>query len=356
VPAVSRPLLQHYPALADALPLIELASLPTPLERAADAEAGFEAGELWIKRDDLSGERYGGNKVRKLEFLLADAQARGCDAVLTYGAVGSNHALATAIYAHQLGLKCYAVLTPQPPTAKVARTLRYQMRLGTRLHTAANLQAIRKVTDEILEDHPTGARRVYQIPFGGSSWLGTVGFVNAAFELAEQIGDQPPPDFVYAATGTMGTTIGLAIGFRLLGWPTKVMGVRVVPQPIMTPEYFERLWQETSEELSARDPGIPRLPDPFENVVGRDGFLGEGYAIPTEATHEAVRLADELIGIGLETTYTGKAMAGLIHDARAGDLADRRTVFWQTYNSRPYPELDGVEAELDPELEAYLEA
>ena len=351
---MTRPLLQAYPALAAALPMIELAELPTPLERAADAEGGFCAGELWIKRDDLSGERYGGNKVRKLEFLLADAQARGCDAVLTYGAVGSNHALATAIYAHQLGLKCYAVLTPQPPTAKVARTLRYQMQLGTRLHSAANLQEIRKVTDEILDDHPTGKERVYQIPFGGSSWLGTVGFVNAALELAAQMGDRPPPDFVYAATGTMGTTIGLAIGFRLLGWPTKVMGVRVVPQPIMTPEYFESLWQETSEELSARDASIPILVNPFDNVVGRDGFLGEGYAIPTEATREAVRLADALIGIELETTYTGKAMAALIHDGRTGDLANRRTVFWQTYNSRPYPDLGSVATELEPELEAYL--
>jgi len=353
---VSRPLLQRYPALADALPWIGLASLPTPLERAAEAESEFGAGELWIKRDDLSGETYGGNKVRKLEFLLADASARGCDAVLTYGAVGSNHALATAIYAHQLGLKCHAVLTPQPATAKVARTLRYQMRLGTRLHTAANLREVRKVTDEILADHPTGAERVYQIPFGGSSWLGTVGFVNAAFELAAQIGDRPPPHFVYAATGTMGTAIGLAIGFRLLGWPTKLMAIRVVPQPIMTPENLERLWRETSEELSARDSSIPPLPEPFENVVGRDRFLGEGYAIPTEATHEAVRLADELIGIGLETTYTGKAMAGLIHDGRAGDLADRRTVFWQTYNSRPYPDLGDVEAELGPDLAAYLGA
>ena len=351
---MSRPLLQRYPVLASALPWVELATLPTPLEQVSDA--GFDTGGLWIKRDDLSGEPYGGNKVRKLEFLLADAQARGCDAVLTYGAVGSNHALATAIYAHQLGLKCYAVLTPQPPTAKVARTLRYQMRLGTRLRSAGNFPQIRAVTEEILEDHPTGADRVYQIPFGGSSWLGTVGFINAAFELAGQLGDRPPPDFVYSATGTMGTTIGLAIGFRLLGWSTRVMGVRVVPQPILTPEYFERLWQETSTELSARDPAIPIMDDPFANVVGRDGFLGEGYAIPNEATREAVQIAGERYGIGLETTYTGKAMAALLHDGRAGDLAGRSAVFWQTYNSRPYPDLDEAAADLEPELEAYLEA
>ncbi len=352
---MSRPLLDRYPALAAALPHLELGRLPTPIERAPDAEAEFDCGELWIKRDDLSGDAYGGNKVRKLEFLLADAQQRGCDAVLTFGAVGSNHALATAIYAQQLGLKCYAVLTPQPPTEKVARTLRYQLSLGTSLHPAENMQDIRAVTAQILAAHPGGAQRVYQIPFGGSSWLGTVGFVNAAFELAEQLDDKPPPDFVYAATGTMGTTIGLAIGFRLLGWPTQVMGVRVVPQPVMTPEYFDRLYTETNGELARLDARIPVYADPLKNITGLDGFLGEGYAIPTEATREAVRLAGELIGLGLETTYTGKAMAALIHAGRAGELAGRRAMFWQTYNSRAYPEMRAVNTELPSALAAYLD-
>ena len=348
------PLFERYPALARALPRLELAELPTPLQVAADAAKRWSLGELLIKRDDLSAERYGGNKIRKLELLLADAQRRGCAGVITYGAAGSNHALATAIYAHELGLECHAVLTPQPPTPKVARTLRYHRKLGTRLHAAANLQEVEACTERLLAAQPGGAAKLYRVPWGGSSWLGTVGFVNAALELAQQLAGRRP-DFIYSATGTMGTTIGLALGLRLLGWSTQIMAVRVVPQPVMNPEYFLRLYQETNRELHELDAAIPIFEDPESNVRVRDGFLGDGYALPTEGTHEAVRLARELIGLELETTYTGKAMAALIHDGREGALQDQCVVFWQTYNSRAYPSLDAHGDELLEPFAHYFE-
>lgn len=332
------PLFTRYPALAGQLPWRRLADLPTPLDDGSAAAAAWGIGELRIKRDDLAADLYGGNKIRKLEFVLADALARGCDAVVTFGAAGSNHALATAIYARQLGLDCYAVLTPQPPTTKVASTLRYHAWLGTRLYAASTMPGVQEVVAGIRAAHPTGGERIYEVPWGGSSWLGNAGFVNAAFELAAQWGDAPPPDRVYAAAGTLGTNIGLAMGFSLLGWPTRVESVRVVPHQIMSPQYFERVYRETNAELHARAPELTLVADPYANVSARDEFYGEGYALPTAGTTEAVALAGQLLGLRLETTYTGKAMAALIHDAREGRLRGQRVVFWQTYNSRPYPE------------------
>lgn len=327
-------LVSRYPGLA-ALPHMAIADLPTPLEPAESLAASVGAGELLIKRDDLSAAIYGGNKVRKLEYLLADARQQGCDAVVTFGAAGSNHALATAIYARRFGLGCYAVLTEQTPSKKVADTLRYHALLNTRLVPAAGMEGVRQAFDAIASAHPGGADRLYRVPWGGSSWLGTAGFVDAAFELAGQT--SRPPDFVYAATGTMGTTAGLALGFRLLGWPTRVVGVRVTPLPVMSPDSFIKLFETTNRELHALDPTLPLFDDPLANVDLRDEFFGAGYAIPTEATLEAIDLAGELCSLKLEDTYTGKAMAGMIADARAGRLAGRRTVFWHTYNSRPWP-------------------
>lgn len=347
-------LAERYPALAETLPFTPLACLPTPLEPARRLAGRLDIAALDIKRDDLSGEIYGGNKVRKLEHLLADALARECDAVLSFGAVGSNHLLATAIYARQLGLACYGVVSDQPPTPKVAATLRYHALLGTCLVHAPDMAAIRQAERSLAEGHRGGPAGLYRIPWGGSSWLGATGFVNAALELATQVA--APPDRIYLANGTMGTAVGLAIGCRLLDWPTRIIGVRVSPLGSNTGEYGRRLFLETTSELHRRDPAFPALEDAFRNLDVRDGFLGDGYAVPTEAAREAIGLAAEEAGLDLDMTYTGKAMAALVSDARAGRLRNRRVLFWLTYNSRPYPAgLDRVStAGLPAGLRRYL--
>jgi 1-aminocyclopropane-1-carboxylate deaminase/D-cysteine desulfhydrase-like pyridoxal-dependent ACC family enzyme len=329
-------LMERFPGLHDRLPHLQLATLPTALDSADALATELGVRRLWIKRDDLCAEPYGGNKVRKLEYLLADALERQCDAVLTYGAAGSNHALATAIYARRVGLDCYAVMTHQAPTPKVADTLRYHALLGTKLIPAGSFQDTVAARDAVLAGHATGGHKVYDIWWGGSSWVGTTGFVNAGLELGQQLA-RDPPDCVYVAAGTQGTAVGLAIGMRLLNWRTTVRGVRVVPMPDRLPAAYNRLFRETCQELHARDPGFPILDDPLANFELRDEFLGEGYAMPTAGTTEAVELAAHRARIQLETTYTGKAMAGLVHDARAGRLAGSSVVFWLTYNSHPYP-------------------
>ncbi len=352
-----RPFGQRYPALARQLPFTPIADLPTPLEptRALGARLGIT--ELLVKRDDRCGPLYGGNKVRKLEYLLGDALGSGCDAVLTYGAAGSNHALATSIYARALGLKCYAVLVEQAKTPWVAMTLRYHAHLGTELIAARTFAETLAAAERLRATHPGGPERVYKIPFGGSSWLGTTGFVAAACELAEQFRDLggPPPDSVYVPYGTAGTAMGLALGFRATGLPTRVVSVRVVPQNLGSTKRLVALFDETNRELHARDATLPLFEEPLANVDFREEFLGAGYADATPGAREAISLAAELEEMHLETTYSGKAMACLIADARAGRLRDSRTVFWNTYNSRPYPELPAVgPGDLPAEFQRYF--
>lgn len=350
---------QAFPALAAALPRIAMAELPTPLEDAPELARRLGVGALAIKRDDLTSRVYGGNKVRKLEYLLADALASGCDAIVTYGSVGSNHALATSVFARRLGLACHAVLLEQAPTPYVAGTLRYHLALGTRLHPAASFNQSRAVAEAIRARHPGGARRVYDIPWGGSNWRGAIGFVAAGLELAAQLAasGSTAPDFIYLAGGTMGTAVGLALGLRAAGLGTRIVAPRVVPAGSGGAAWVAELVRETNRELHARDTSFPLLDDPLGNLELRLEFLGAGYAEATPAALEAVALARELQGLKLETTYTGKAFAGLVADARAGRLAGRRAVFWNTYNSAPYPpgDANGDLAPLPPEFTRYLE-
>jgi len=348
----------RYPKLLLNLPFLTLTDLPTPLDRAEDLGEKLGLDTLWIKRDDLSASIYGGNKVRKLEYLFADAHGRDCDAVVTFGAVGSNHVLATSIFARQLGLTCYGVLTDQPITPYVGDTLRYHAMVGTQLVLAAGYKDSAEAAEALKSAHPTGADKVYQMTWGGSSWRGTVGFVNAAFELADQLKHAEAPDKIYVACGTMGTAVGLAIGLRLAQLPTEVVAVKVVPDPVTTESNLCKLFEETIGELHAIDNEIPILDEPLSNLTLRTEFLGTGYAEPTPESTEAVDLMTRTEGLILETTYTGKGLAALIDDARSGRLEGKQATFWNTYNSRPHPgELAGVDTTRLPEaLQRYLQS
>ena len=325
-----------FPALSDAPQRVALTDLPTPLEPLPTLAGELGLDDLFIKRDDQTGLVYGGNKVRKLEYLLGDALHKGCDSVVTFGAVGSNHALATAIYADQLGLGCHVIMTEQPITPYVAQTLRYHALLGTRLELANNYVELNDIADRLAAHHPTGAERLYRIPLGGSSPLGAIGFVNAALELAAQC-HASVPDVLYVACGTMGTVAGLALGLRLAGLNTQIEAVRVVPESVTTSSGIENLFIAANRELQSIDTSIPLFENPLSNVTLRGEFFGAGYAEATPECTEAVELMRNTEKVTLEITYTGKALAALIHDARSQQLAGRRVIFWNTYNARPYP-------------------
>jgi 1-aminocyclopropane-1-carboxylate deaminase/D-cysteine desulfhydrase-like pyridoxal-dependent ACC family enzyme len=340
---LARPLFERYPTLRTKLSCIALGTLPTPVNRMARLGAELHLPSLWQKHDDLTGAIYGGNKIRKLEFLLADALQRGCSTVLTFGGLGSNHALATSINCRWLGLQCVAVLTPEPPTDAVRRTLRYHQQLGTRLELAETYADVRATAERVIAE--LGTQQVCEIQFGGSSWLGAIGFVNAAFELEAQIraGELPRPDRIYVGCGTTSTTAGLALGFALAGAPIKIEGVQVTPDSVQPVRRCMDLFKQTGVELHRLDHSITSPDSDAYAVKVRRDQLGEGYAIPTPAAREAAALM-QLEGMPASLTYTAKAMAALIADARAGLLRNKNVLFWNTYNSRPYPNLPDDES------------
>ena len=320
-----------------ALAHVALASLPTPVEPAPELARLLGLNSLFIKRDDVSAEAYGGNKVRKLEFLLGQALAERRKSVLTFGARGSNHVRATAVYGKQLGLRIHAVLTPQPETSYLEANLAADRAAGATLYFAdAMPEAFQRSADLQIEITRDDGIAPLVIPFGGTSPRGTIGFVNAALELVAQIerGELPRPDVVYVPLGSMGTASGLAIGFAALGLPIQVVGVRVISAAIANLDLARLVVAQAVALLHESDPDFPRLEPQKVNLHVRDGFLGDGYAKPTAEAREAVDLA-AAHGLHLETTYTGRALAALVADARAGRLTGKTALFWNTYSSRP---------------------
>lgn len=335
-PALERPALERKgpPRLRERfgdldLPHVALGRFPTPVEplEPLSRELG---SECWIKRDDLSAAAYGGNKVRKLELLLARALARRRREVVTVGAYGSHHALATAIHGRAVGLDVWLALYPQPITAHVLDDLLLDHAVGARLLWTPNA-AVAVLVAEALARWRRGCEVV---PPGGSSALGALGYVEGALELAAQVraGALPAPDCVVVAAGTCGTAAGIALGLELAGLTAEVVGVRVVPS-VVTNTYVLRRLVHTARRLlrrvgarwSARERGAVRLT--------LDGLeLGPGYGVETPAARAACTRFAEL-GLELETTYTGKAAAAFLRRAGARALRGRRVLFWHTYSS-----------------------
>jgi D-cysteine desulfhydrase len=294
----------------DDLPRIRLASVsPTPLEpldRLGQA-LGLEAGRLWVKRDDLNGLGGGGNKVRKLEFLAADALDQGCDVLVTGGGRQSNHCRITAAAAARLGLACTIVLTsprPSNPTGNVLldEVLRPDIVwAGERDYYGAEAA----IEDACLQLTAQG-RRPYRMPVGGASTVGALGYVAAALELFEQL---PEVGLVVTADGSGGTHAGLVAG---LGDHAKVLGVDVGTRPDL---------EERVPEKAVDAAGLAGLPEPVGRVQLDHERFGSGYGAPTDACREALHLAATLEGLLLDPVYSGKAMAGLIAAAREGRLA-----------------------------------
>jgi len=328
----------EYPRLSDGLPLVCLGGLPTPITRLATLDASSGA-RVFVKRDDLAGDVYGGNKVRKLETLLGEAIKAGAKGILTFGFVSSGHALATTIYGRKLGLPVTCILFAEEPDATAREHLLLHYYYGATL--------VHCPVDRFIQERDTivGAQVAkfaaahgtppFILPVGGSSALGTVPYVNAAFELKQQIdeGALPEPDYVYVPLASTGTAAGLACGLRASGLKTKVIAVKVVD-----PEYGKEEWllshfSDTNELLHSLDPSFPLLSPANMNLEIRDEFCGRGYAVPTRESLDAISLA-ATEGLKLETTYTGKTFAALLHDLRSGKLAGKTVLFWHTANSR----------------------
>jgi D-cysteine desulfhydrase len=322
------------PGLAARLPRLSLGQLPTPVSVAALRSAAGRR-EVLIKHDDITGELYGGNKVRKLEYLLQRALDRGAERVATFGTVASNHALATALYARSLGLGATCLLYHQSRTPDCARALNMHLANGSKLVPIGGERAEQVAT---MRAQLCG-QRCWVIPAGGSSWLGTLGFVSAGLELAAQVrrGEVPAPDKLYVANGTMGTAAGLALGLALAGLGTEVQAIRVTEEFVANRAAMRRLVQKTAALMHDVDRGVPGDLAGRARYRFRDEFFAGGYARSNAQTDAAVARARDELGLRLESTYTGKAMAALLSDLDSGRLDGRSVLFWNTYNSRPLP-------------------
>lgn len=333
-----------YPMLADKLRKSSFASLPTPISD-HEIDVSGRKRHIIVKHDDQTSSIYGGNKIRKLEYLFQRARDRGAKRIATFGAVGSNHALATAIFAKKFGFGCTCFLAHQKPTPNIPATLNMHLRLGTemvRFGGAVNhLELFRRYLQH---------RRTWVIPLGGTCWLGAIGFVNAGLELAAQINARKieVPDRIYVASGTMGTAAGLAIGLALAGLPTELHAIRVADNQFSNPRFLRRLTEKTIAMLNQLDSSIPADLVKRTNVVWRDDFCAGGYAAVDIQTQRAVDIANDQLGLTLETTYTGKAMAALLHDLNRNDSGSKN-LFWNTYHSQSLP-VTGERPESDDDL------
>ncbi|NIV17177.1 MAG: pyridoxal-phosphate dependent enzyme [Woeseiaceae bacterium] len=325
------PLTNMFPVLAQRLPKTQLANLPTPVSQHEVSAAG-RSHSVAVKHDDVTAELYGGNKVRKLEFLLRRASDKNAKRIATFGTVASNHALATALYARSLGFECTCFLSHQTKTPNCARALNTHLINGTEI---VRLGGKRTEIIATLRRYLHG-REAWVLPPGGSSWLGVIGFVNAGLELADQVnaGELPEPDRLYVANGTMATASGLALGLALAGLRTDVQAIRVTHEFMANRLAMQSLIRKTGTLMHMLDASVPGDLASRVNLSFRDEFFGGGYARSNESTDRAVELAKAEFGITLETTYTGKAMAALLHDL---DRSAGKVLFWNTYNSRPLP-------------------
>ncbi len=340
------PLFEHYPLLGDKLHYVSLGEFPTPVQKLKRLGEDMGINHLYIKRDDLSGKVYGGNKPRKLEFLLGNALRTEVREVITFGGAGSNHCLATAIYARQLGLKSISMLMPQPNAHYVRRNLLMSHYCGAELHCCGaelysrrNMPLVFLATKYQLLRHGLKSGRFPQlIPLGGSSPLGVIGFVNAAFELKEQImkGEIPEPDYIYVALGTTGTAVGLMLGLRAANLKSQVISVRVAGENFANSRKMVKLIRKTNSLLCSLDPSFPKLEFFEEDMDIRHDFFGQQYALFTREGMEAVTRMEKNEGIKLDGTYTGKAFAALIDDVKKHDLRDKVILFWNTLNSRDF--------------------
>ncbi len=342
-------LMSVAPGLARAVRPLALGTLPTPV-----VSNVIDGHEVLIKCDQHTDPVLGGNKLRKLRFLLRPPLSQGFQSVATLGAIGSNHAVATAYAARHLGLEPVAYLAKQPATPQIAKALEWHRCLGTRIVYWGGPSAVRK--QQVKRAQRAAALRPWLIPLGGSSKCGSLGFVEAAFELNAQIKAEEcvVPARIYLAMGTMGSAVGLAIGLAAAGLSkTRVVAVQVVPTRKGFSERVRQFGNSLVQYCRHYEPDFDAA-DWFSQLDIRTEFVGPGYAQSTPATDAAIEVAAAELGLELETTYSGKSMAAMRSDLQNENLPGV-SLYWNTYsgNREPPAHLHRSQLDLPPELAAF---
>jgi len=329
-------LFKAYPKLKEKISYINIGDYPAPILQCNKFESFLNHKNIYIKRDDLSGKlqqngsrSYGGNKIRKLEFILADAIANNAKSILTMGSLGSNFALATAIYSKMLNLKCSLMLVEQPVNKFVQNNLLLDLYYGADLYFFPDRVSRNKAVQEFLQKN-----NAYFIPIGGSNSLGTIGFVNAAFELKEQIDQKKmkEPDLIYLAVGSCGTAAGLLLGLMDSNLKSKIIAVTVEPgQDDILLDDIKKLFYETNLLLNSLDSSFKIYDFPKDKLIINKSFCGEKYGQPTKEAIAAIELFKNIENIQLDPTYTSKALAAMINDIKSKKNAGESILFWNSY-------------------------
>ncbi len=308
------------------LPRVELVLLPTPMHRLPrlSEQLGID---LWIKRDDLTGFAMGGNKGRKLEFLLGDAIAQGAQAVVTCGATQSNFIRQLGAGCSMLGMQCAAAVMDLPHTVKPTSTrlpsdngnVRLDRMLGVELeaHPNGDWEVLYEFAEQLAVRKEREGLRVYRIPVGGSSPLGAFAFLRASQEVSQQ---GPPFDWIVTGSSSGSTQTGLTVGFA--GSNTKVLGMSSDPEPELVDEFADLA------NLLGSVTGNPRVWTGADFLLNVD-YVGDGYCLPSPAGAAAIERMARTEGIFLDPTYSGKAFAGLLDLVSRGEIGGR-VLFWHT--------------------------
>ena len=296
--------------------MFDFGTYPTPVELLEPLSTATTS--LWVKRDDLTNPVYGGNKVRKLVRLLDDAKNRGATKIVTVGAVGSHHVLAAGLFGKLAGMQVEAVILSQPQSNHVLETVRASIAQGVTLVAAESYaEAARRVA-------ALAAAGAYLIPAGGSNRVGSLGILDAAAELVEQVraGELPEPDLIVVALGSGGTAAGLVAGLSQARLRTRVLAVTVTePQRVFEHKARALLKELLDESL---------WPSALERLEIDRRYLGAGYGFATTASEHATQQAAR-VGLTLDTTYTAKAFAAALDRTALG--GERHILFWHTLSS-----------------------
>lgn len=338
VPSKTTLLESRWPKLA--LPRAPLLAGPTPLEL-NDALSRAAGGEIWIKRDDLTHPTYGGNKVRKLERLLGDAVAEGANTIVTTGAAGSHHVLATTLFGKRLGLAVHGLLVPQAASEHVTLDLRAMLGLGAEITPVSYFSAVPAATAALVTKLRLSGKKPYVIPPGGSNGIGALGYVEAGLELAQQMLEMrmPEPDAIVVPLGSGGTVAGLAVGLAAAGCLVPIHAIRVTPRGFVGRALLLAQIRSAIERLRLSDDRFPRISGVATDLYTiDDAELGEGYGIPTPDARAAMRLA-ESHDLHLDPTYTGKTLSAVLRLLREGTTKSgkriQRVVYVHTLSSAP---------------------
>ncbi len=304
-----------------------LGFFPTPLVSLPRLTERLGGPRLFMKRDDLTGLALGGNKTRKLEFLIGEALAQGCDTVITGGAAQSNHCRQTAAAAAACGLDCHLVLGGAAPTMPEGNLLLDQL-CGAVIHWTGEFRKGEKIP-EIAASLRSAGRKPYVVPYGGSNTTGAIGFVEAMRELTGQLAQlRESLTHIVFASSSGGTHAGLLVGKRVCGWEGELVGIGIdkgVAGEVSLAEHIVRLANATAEHLD--------VPNRFSaaEVTLRNDYLGDGYGVVGALERHAIRMVAQTEGILLDPVYTGRAMGGLIDLIERGVLSCEHSIlFWHT--------------------------